>query len=193
MEGNILFLCRRIGGLGSWAFVLFLLNKDFLNPLTSHIILGAVVGLHIGSYIWSVEAIVARQRYQAIRGAVYGGISGIIGGGIGGLFGATIFTAIGEFVVDRMAALSEIGVYLGLALGWGLLGLFIGMSGGIAERSWKKVIYGIIGGAIGGIVGGIIFNLLRSNINYSATAIGLALLGGSIGLGISLVEEPLQQ
>ncbi|MBI5182046.1 MAG: VWA domain-containing protein [Nitrospirae bacterium] len=183
------FLAGAMGGLGSWAFVLFLLNKDFLNPLTSHIILGAVVGLHIGSYIWSVEAIVARQRYQAVRGAIYGGISGVIGGGIGGLFGATIFIVIGEFVVERMTALSEIGVYLGLAMGWGLLGLFIGMSGGLAERSWKKVLYGVVGGSIGGIAGGTIFNLLRSNINYSATAIGLALLGGFIGLGISLVEE----
>ena len=180
-----------LGGIGSWAFVLFLLNRDFSNPIMPHIILGSIIGLHIGSYIWSVEAIIARQRYQAIRGAIYGGMSGIIGGGIGGLFGATIFTKIGGFIVERMDAMSEAGVYLGLAMGWGLLGLFIGMSGGIAERSWKKSVYGIIGGTIGGVVGGIIFNYLRSNIHYSATAIGLAFLGGSIGLGISLVEEAL--
>ena len=180
-----------LGGIGSWAFVLFLLNRDFSNPIMPHIILGSIIGLHIGSYIWSVEAIIARQRYQAIRGAIYGGMSGIIGGGIGGLFGATLFTKIGGFIVERMDAMSEAGVYLGLAMGWGLLGLFIGMSGGIAERSWKKSVYGIIGGTIGGVVGGIIFNYLRSNIHYSATAIGLAFLGGSIGLGISLVEEAL--
>lgn len=180
-----------LGGIGSWAFVLFLLNKDFSNPLMPHIIVGSIIGLHIGAYIWSVEAVAARQRYKAIIGAVYGGMSGIIGGGIGGLFGATIFTKIGGFIVERMDAMSEAGVYLGLAMGWGLLGLFIGMSGGIAERSWKKSVYGIIGGTIGGVVGGIIFNYLRSNIHYSATAIGLAFLGGSIGLGISLVEEAL--
>jgi VWFA-related protein len=180
-----------LGGIGSWAFVLFLLNRDFSNPIMPHIILGSIIGLHIGAYIWSVEAIAARQRYKAIIGAVYGGMSGIIGGGIGGLFGATIFARIGGFIVERMDAMSEAGVYLGLAMGWGLLGLFIGMSGGIAERSWKKSVYGIIGGTIGGVVGGIIFNYLRSNIHYSATAIGLAFLGGSIGLGISLVEEAL--
>ena len=180
-----------LGGIGSWAFVLFLLNRDFSNPIMPHIILGSIIGLHIGAYIWSVEAIAARQRYKAIIGAVYGGMSGIIGGGIGGLFGATIFTKIGGFIVERMDAMSEAGVYLGLAMGWGLLGLFIGMSGGIAERSWKKSVYGIIGGTIGGVIGGIIFNYLRSNIHYSATAIGLAFLGGSIGLGISLVEEAL--
>jgi|GEM_PF-2503975 len=180
-----------LGGIGSWAFVLFLLNRDFSNPIIPNIILGSIIGLHIGAYIWSVEAVAARQRYKAVIGSIYGGMSGIIGGGIGGLFGATIFTKIGGFIVERMDAMSEAGVYLGLALGWGLLGLFIGMSGGIAERSWKKSVYGIIGGTIGGVIGGIIFNYLRSNIHYSATAIGLAFLGGSIGLGISLVEEAL--
>ena len=180
-----------LGGIGSWAFVLFLLSRDFSNPIIPNIILGSIIGLHIGAYIWSVEAVAARQRYKAIIGSIYGGMSGIIGGGIGGLFGATIFTKIGGFIVERMDAMSEAGVYLGLAMGWGLLGLFIGMSGGIAERSWKKSVYGIIGGTIGGVIGGIIFNYLRSNIHYSATAIGLAFLGGSIGLGISLVEEAL--
>ena len=59
-----------LGGIGSWAFVLFLLSRDFSNPIIPNIILGSIIGLHIGAYTWSVEAVAARQRYKAIIGSI---------------------------------------------------------------------------------------------------------------------------
>ncbi len=179
-----------LGGIASWAFVLLVLNLALEPHYLQRVFLGGFVGVFVGIFVWSIEGIASREPGSAIRGALLGGGSGLIGGMLGGLVGTTIFQEIGTWVTEEASQYAEAGVSVGLALGWMILGLFVGGSGGIIGRSRRKVGYGMIGGSLGGFSGGLAFNFLYGD-NIYATALGLSFLGGSIGFFIGLVEEML--
>ncbi len=179
-----------LGGIASWAFVLLVLNLALEPQYLQQVFLGGLVGASVGLFVWSIEGVASREPGSAIRGALLGGGSGLIGGVLGGLVGTTIFQEIGTWVTEEASQYAEAGVSVGLALGWMILGLFVGGSGGIIGRSRRKVGYGIIGGSLGGFSGGLAFNYLHGD-NIYATALGLSFLGGSIGFFIGLVEEVL--
>ncbi len=179
-----------LGGIASWAFVLLVLNLALEPHHLQQVLLGGLVGAFVGIFVWSIEGIASREPGSAVRGALLGGGSGLIGGMLGGLVGTTIFQEIGTWVTEEASQYAEAGVSVGLALGWMILGLIVGGSGGIIGRSRRKAGYGIIGGSLGGFSGGLAFNYLYGD-NIYATALGLSLLGGSIGFFIGLVEEVL--
>lgn len=176
-----------LGGSAAWIFVLSVSAAAGGN-LLSEMLLGALMGLFIGGFIWSHEAVGGRQFRAALKRAGYGAAAGVIGGGMGALLGNTVFSLLGAFVAGLGGLRASVGIYVSVALGWAVLGAVVGLSGGMMIRSRERAVYGLSGGAIGGFLGGLLFYSLSATSIWSALA-GLALLGLSIGAFISLVEE----
>ncbi len=117
------------------------------------------------------------------RSSTWGALAGAIGGAVGLMLGEVV---LGSFR----------GGLLGRALSWSVLGLGIGMGQGIAYRSRQKLLFGLIGGGLGGFVGGWLFESLRRAMGdrYDlGQGVGVALLGGGLGLGLALVEQALRR
>ncbi len=180
-------LAGALGGAAAWAFVLSL-SAGSSAGLHTDMMLGGIVGLFIGGFLWSHESISGRQFKVTVKHGGLGALSGFVGGAIGAILGSTVFTTLGRKVADAGGFKASLGVELAVALGWSILGAVAGMSGGLMIRSRERVLYGLLGGALGGLFGGVLFYTLSSTSIWSDLA-GLILLGMSIGAFISLVEE----
>jgi hypothetical protein len=74
--------------------------------------------------------------------------------------------------------------------------LGIGAGQGIAYRSRQKLVFGVIGGGVGGLVGGWLFESLRQSMGNRydlGQGVGIALLGGGLGMGVAVVEQALRR
>jgi hypothetical protein len=179
-----------LGGLLGW-----LLLGVFLDRLSDNFLLGgALVGGAIGYWVVSVEAVRDRSPIRFVRLASYGLLLGLVGGAIGMWLGEKLnYTLVLKVLSsgDRASAGNFLGCMFSFGLGMMLLGLFVGMSEGIAARSLGKFSYGTIGGAIGGFIGGGFYGLtylLKIQKQNEALAAGLpppdAALSGAVGLVI---------
>jgi hypothetical protein len=77
-----------------------------------------------------------------------------------------------------------------------VLGLGIGISQGLAERSRQRLVYGLIGGGLGGLVGGYLFERLRQGLGNRydlSQGLGIVILGAGLGLFLALVEQVLRR
>jgi hypothetical protein len=77
-----------------------------------------------------------------------------------------------------------------------VLGLGIGISQGLAERSRQRLAYGLIGGGLGGLVGGYLFEWLREGLGNRydlSQGLGVVILGAGLGLFLALVEQVLRR
>ena len=97
------------------------------------------------------------------------------------------------------SALRTIGEIISRGLGWMFLGVAVGVSEGVAARSLGKLSYGTIGGAIGGLLGGSLYGVVKSleragegGSHVLGGALGLVILGASIGALSALVQGVLQ-
>jgi hypothetical protein len=167
-----------LGGLGAWGAaepflgIRFVYGRDML--------LGALVGLFIGAFLASIEALSVGQWRQAIRGLQFGAIFGAIGGAAGLL--------IGEFAFDIL------GGFNGRILGWAVLGLVVGLGVGWATRSGARRRNGAIGGLAGGAIGGLCYQALTVTFPQAfGRAIAIILIGALIGFFIGLVSELLKR
>lgn len=169
-----------IGGLIGW----FILGQIVLsdNIIIQDIVSGVFIGIFIGGLIGSIDGIFDSNVPKLSRGALYGSSYGLLGGVLGLLLGELILWLLG-------------GGILGRALGWMLLGLAVGISEGAASRAPRKMSYGALGGAIGGFLGGAIFEIFRASLgSYGfSQAIGLMILGASVGSLIGTVEDILKE
>ena len=167
-----------LGGFAAWGSsepflgIRFVYGRDML--------LGALVGLFIGAFLASIEALSVGQWRQAGRGLQFGAIFGAIGGAAGLL--------IGEFAFD------VIGGFNGRILGWAVLGLVVGLGVGWATRSGARRRNGAIGGLVGGAVGGFCYQALTVTFPQAfGRAIAIILIGALIGFFIGLVGELLKR
>lgn len=174
------------GGSAAWAFILHTGRAG--GGLLLEIALGGIAGAFIGGFILSHEAITGRQFKAALKRAAYGAAAGLLGGAAGAALGNTVFSGLGRYVAGLGGLKASLGITAAVALGWAVLGLAIGVSGGFMIRSRERVLYGLAGGSLGGLLGGFLFNTLPATSAWSAL-LGLSLLGMSIGTFISLVEE----
>jgi len=167
-----------LGGLAAWGTsepflgIRFVYGRDLL--------LGALVGLFIGAFLASIEALSVGQWRQATRGMQFGAIFGAVGGAAGLL--------VGEFAFD------VIGGFNGRILGWSVLGLVVGLGVGWATRSGARRRNGAIGGLIGGATGGFFYQALTATFPQAfGRAIAIILIGTLIGFFIGLVSELLKR
>jgi hypothetical protein len=89
------------------------------------------------------------------------------------------------------------------AIGWAIFGMLVGTSDGFAQKMPSKVRYGLLGGLLGGLIGGSTYERLsvlllgRSGNRPLALAlggaVGLVILGATIGALVGLVESLLRR
>ncbi|MCS6852028.1 MAG: FHA domain-containing protein, partial [Gemmataceae bacterium] len=179
------------GGLVGWLLVslvnsIIMFNNAYLNDALIGPIIGVCIGLAVGSTEGLVSSRSLRRAWQSGR---IGALLGAIGGLVGLLLGEWLFHVAGGGVWPR-------------ALGWGLFGMFVGISDGVARQMPVKVRYGLLGGLLGGLIGGSTYEGLLAVIGGLGSraaalswggAIGLTILGACIGLLVSLVEVLLRK
>ena len=163
-----------IGGLIGWQ-VSNLFGLSFIsNIYLSEAVVGALVGLSIGLLIGMAEGALTLNLVQVARS---GGLSGLLGLGAG-----AIGLPLSEWLFQSVGA----GIW-GRVLGWAVFGLLIGLAEGVGGRSqvWKGMLGGLLGGALGGFLLEEIRILLKASM--IGKAVGLLLLGASVGAFISLI------
>jgi len=163
-----------IGGLIGWQ-VSNLFGLSFIsNIYLSEAVVGALVGLSIGLLIGMAEGTLTLNLVQVARS---GGLSGLLGLGAG-----AIGLPLSEWLFQSVGA----GIW-GRVLGWAVFGLLIGLAEGVGGRSqvWKGMLGGLLGGALGGFLLEEIRILLKASM--IGKAVGLLLLGASVGAFISLI------
>lgn len=177
-----------IGGLIGWFIIESFLSLDNINIFLNDAILGGEMGFLIGAFIGAVDGSLSKNLYRILVGCPGGALMGAVGGMVGLTIGEGLFLLGGGGIVGR-------------SLGWAIFGLFVGTSEGLVNRSPRKVSYGTIGGAIGGLIGGSVFDALSRAFAHQAQnlmnqtlsrAVGLIVLGASIGALIGLVEDILK-
>jgi hypothetical protein len=163
-----------IGGLIGWQ-VSDLLGLSFISNLyLSETVVGALVGLSIGLFIGLTEGALTGNPVQLARSGLFSGLLGLVAGGIGLPLSEWLFQTVGAGIFGRV-------------LGWAFFGLLIGLAEGVVGKSqaWKGMLGGLLGGALGGLLLESVHNWLKNPL--AGKAVGLVLLGASVGAFISLI------
>jgi hypothetical protein len=150
--------------------------------------MGACIGLALGA----VEGIVVGAWGRAAAGAGLGLLIGGAGGSLGGLMGQIVFSGL----IHDSDAGGALRVIAARAIGWALVGAFVGLGPGLLMMAPRKLVNGILGGAAGGFVGGLLFDPLSLVFGMSdvlagtpSRLVGIVVTGLCAGVGIGLVEE----
>jgi len=152
---------------------------------------GAAFGLIFGAYFATAEGIVAGNARRITRGAATGALFGLVGGAAGFLLGQGVLFLSGEYFVRSTVDMESVARPISRAVGWALLGVFVGSTEGIRARSAKKVGVGILGGFVGGLVAGA--GIEYAWLLWGQTA-GLRLAGLLVfGLAISAMYAAIEK
>lgn len=192
-----LFLCiiGIIAGLAAWpvAEISLMFQESFTTYLVFNIFLGIIFGIIMGGFFGSGDGILTSVKSHIFKGMIHGAIIGIAGGICGFLIGQACLFVVGEMFIHSMKSFNTIGFPISRAIGWAVLGVFVGMGDGIRSRSFDKIKVGIIGGISGGFLGGLALEYLRlllPNIMF-ARLVGLIIFGCFIGLFYGFIENKL--
>jgi hypothetical protein len=189
-----IYYCAICGGwaaLAAWVLAYgFGLTGEDVNSYISSTFIAGLLGILLAAIIGFLDAVLNSVGAQRILRVLVALSVGLGGGLIGGV--------IGEALKKEMA--------LPRFFGWMLVGSAIGMSIGVYDllraialmqtgrQAVRKIVNGLIGGLLGGLVGGLLFDLPDANLlPRSALAIGLVILGLSIGLLIGLAQVILKE
>lgn len=140
-----------------------------------------IVGACIGAAIGAVGGVRDGQWQHARQGALVGASLGLAGGAIGSL--------PGEFAFE---AFSDLGLGLvGRAVGWALIGIFIGVVQGAIARDPMRMARGGLGGLVGGYLGGGAFEIVSQVSGGGAVSrwVAVVLLGLFLGALIAIFER----
>jgi hypothetical protein len=144
---------------------------------------GLAIGGAVGFFLNAAGPYRDRAWLKLARAAARGALAGALGGAAGLLFGEVV---IGWFK----------GGLAGRSVSWAVLGLAIGASQGVVERSRQRLAFGALGGLLGGAVGGYLFEALRvamGNRYDLSQGLGIVILGAGLGTGLALVEQALRR
>ncbi len=182
-----------LAGIAAWPLIEYLIFKQVLFPshLVYSIVSGAVFGLVLGAFFATAEGIISAVPARIFRALPLGILLGAVGGALGMLAAQALLFPVGKLVLMSAERLQWIGFPLTRALGWGVLGIFVGMSDGIRFRSPRRIGIGALGGCIGGFAGGLTLEYLKvffPRLVLSRLA-GLALFGFLMALIYALAER----
>jgi len=181
-----------VAGIASWAIIEILLYHGEL--IGRHILwnglAGAATGLMFGFFFGSAEGIMFSDSARALRGGILGSILGLAGGAGAMISSQWLLYVIGNTEFFPSTITDSFVIPLSRAIGWGILGLVIGLLDGLRSGSVRRSFIGILGGLTGGFIGGLMLEFLTrlwSNGLFARGA-GMVLLGGGIGLFFVLFE-----
>ncbi len=176
-----------LGGLVAWLLLgMFPTAEWDLWPAVAFI--GAGAGLFIGGAVGMVDGIVVKG---SVARAILGLVLGCFAGAPSGVLGLTL-GQLGFLLTD--------GGFIGRAVGWTALGLFLGMGQGLVRLKVRRIFYGLLGGTLAGLLGGLIYEgVTQRFLEQSDTvqmflgALGLLLIGASLGgvtaLSVDVIER----
>ena len=189
----ILLALGVLAGICAWpaAELILFLQTGFPSYLVFSALLGAVTGALMGAFFGSAEGITSRVKSRIPRGMLLGALVGCVGGGLGLLAGQAALWLIGTLVMQSYGNFQRVVLPLSHAIGWAVLGVFVGAGEGVRAGSLKKIGIGILGGLTGGLLGGLVLEysrLLFPRMGISRL-IGFAILGLAIGGFYGLIER----
>ena len=177
----------------------------FLDLFAHQAPMGIIFGVFVGAAIGIVNGMSAGSGKLIQRYAAWGVLVGGLGGLLGLFFGQLLFGSLYKdprlsVTFSAMGPLVFIWDVIVRALGWALIGFFLGLVQGLPTGSKKAARHGAIGGLIGGLLGGTLFEIVpyilppgTKNPSVVSRGIGMIATGASIGLFIGLVEALLKQ
>ena len=181
------------GGLAAWplAELILYFQAGFPSYLAFLAPLGAAVGLIMGAFFGAAEGITSRIKARIPRGMLLGAAIGLIGGAAGALAGQAALWLIGGIFLLSYRDMQWVVLPVSRAIGWAVLGVFVGAAEGVRAGSPKKVFVGVLGGLVGGILGGAALEYSRLLLPHFAffRLLGLIILGLAIGLFYGLIEQ----
>ena len=190
-------------------FDLFYSKDDFINNYTDYAsleeaiknayrlvgclstaIFAACIALPIGLFMGIGEGVYYGSASNAAKyGAIGAGISAVLGFISGGIAQWLYVTLLPDDPNSFMSAFIR-------GLGWGIMGIGIGLAIGLIKPSGKRILFCTIGGFGGAFIGGLIFNYISTALstgeNDTGTfprMIGIVVMGLLIGVGIGLLEQ----
>ncbi|MFI5367621.1 MAG: FHA domain-containing protein [Spirochaetia bacterium] len=189
----ILLAIGLLSGLCAWpvAELILFLQAGFPSYLVFSAFLGAVTGALMGAFFGTAEGITSRVKSRIPAGVLLGAIVGCVGGGLGLLAGQAVLWLIGTLAMQSYANFQRVVLPFSHAIGWAVLGVFVGAGEGVRAGSLKKIGIGILGGVAGGLLGGFVLEygrLLLSHVGISRL-LGFAVLGLAIGGFYGLIER----
>ena len=182
-----------LAGVCVWpvAELILYFQAGFPSYLVFLALLGAAFGALMGVFFGSAEGISSRIKSRIPVGMLLGALVGCLGGAAGFLAGQAALWFIGENFMRSYGNFQWVVLPVSRAIGWAVLGVFVGAVEGIRARSAKKILVGILGGFLGGLAGGFALEYARLLFPQIAVyrLIGLVILGLAIGLFYGLIEH----
>ncbi len=182
-----------LAGIAVWpaAELILFLQSGFPSYLAFLAVLGAAVGALMGAFFGVAEGITSRIRLRIPNGMALGAAVGLVGGALGALVGQAALWLIGGLVLRSYANFQWVVLPVSRAIGWAVLGIFVGAGEGVRASSPKKITVGVIGGLLGGIVGGFALEYSRLLLPHTffSRLIGLLILGCAIAFFYALIEQ----
>lgn len=189
----IILALGALGGIAAWplAELVLFLQGGFPSYLVFVAVLGAAVGAVMGAFFGAAEGITTRVRSRIPGGMLLGAAGGCAGGAAGFLAGQAMLWVIADLMHRSYRDMRLVVLPVSRAVGWALLGSFVGAGEGVRARSPKKMAVGVLGGLVGGLVGGSVLEysgLLLPLTGYPRL-LGLVVLGLAIGFFYGLIEQ----
>lgn len=184
-----------LAGIGVWpaAEAILFFQDRFPSYLLFLALLGAVVGALMGAFLGAGEGITSRIKSRIPNGMLLGALIGCFGGVAGVLVGQAALWLSGELFMRSYGNFQWVVLPVSRAIGWGVLGIFVGASEGVRAMSPKKITVGILGGLLGGLAGGAVLEYSRLLFPHLALSrlLGLVVLGLAIGFFYGMIEQGL--
>ena len=154
-------------------------------------LLGAVTGAVMGAFFGAAEGITSRVKSRLANGMLLGAAVGMAGGALGFLAGQAVLWLTGNLILRSYRDFQLVVLPVSRAVGWAVLGVFVGAVEGVRAGSPKRIFVGVLGGLVGGLLGGLLLEysrLVLPRIAWSRLA-GLVVLGLAIALFYGLIER----
>jgi hypothetical protein len=189
----ILIALGFLAGVCAWplAELILFFQAGFPSYLVFSLLLGATTGALVGAFFGAAEGITSRVKSRIPGGILLGALVGCAGGGAGLLVGQAALWLVGALVLQSYGNFQSVVLPVSHAIGWGVVGMFVGAGEGVRAGSTKKIGVGILGGLAGGLVGGFVLEysrLLLPRMAYSRL-LGLVILGLAVGVFYGLIEQ----
>ncbi len=189
----ILLALGVLGGIALWPVTeaILVAQKGFASYLGFLAVLGAAVGALMGAAFGAGEGITSRVKERIPAGMAFGALAGLIGGAAGVLAGQAALWLIAGIFLRSYQSFQWVVLPVSRAIGWAVLGLFVGAGEGVRAASPKKIAVGALGGLLGGLAGGFVIEYLRLLGPGLAASrlVGLVVLGAAISAFYGIIEQ----
>jgi hypothetical protein len=184
-----------LAGAAVWpvAELILFFQARFPSFLLFLALLGAATGALMGGFLGMAEGITSRVKSRIPAGILWGALAGCLGGAVGLLAGQAALWLIGGLALRSYRSFQTVVLPVSRAIGWAVLGIFVGIGEGLRAGSPRKAAVGILGGLVGGLAGGFVLEyarLLLPRLSYPRLA-GFVILGLAIGAFYGLIERGL--